>query len=113
MAVGGCGSSHPQRIAETTARARRRRPARYRDGDLVIGEFLDSSQELLVRTPGHGIMIEVPTQEREHWYHGADNLCDFLQRYASHLGQKSWARRRPDAGTWHGRVGRSGVASVG
>jgi hypothetical protein len=96
----GLRLASPDRIAEATRRARERRPGQFRDGDLVIGEFLDASHELLVRSAGGGILIERPAHDRDDWRYGADTVSDFLQRYAAYLGQKHWARDRPDAGTW-------------
>lgn len=71
-------------------------PERYRDGDVVLGEFL-GDQELLVVAPLESgerrILIALPLDPREGWYGVAPSLVEFLERFLSARGDKFWERK--------------------
>jgi hypothetical protein len=96
----GLRLASPERSAELTTYAGEQRPQDHRDGDAVVGEFLDGSHELLIRSSSHGFVISRPNDTREHSAWVADSLTDFLQRYGGHWGQKSWEYGTGLSGTW-------------
>ncbi len=71
------------------------RPAECRPGDLVIGEFLGDSDQLIIRCdrtlPDYGsVLVALPLDTRDVWDVAAASLETFLAAYASTHGEKFW-----------------------
>lgn len=85
----------PAAAADRTRRERVSRPGEFRDGDLVVGEFLGDS-DVLVRAPAEhatrGLLVALPLDGREDWYPVGPDLGAFLGRYLAHAGDKFWER---------------------
>jgi hypothetical protein len=83
----------PTASAERTAEQRALRPADYRPGDVVAGEFL-GDLELLVVAPSEAgdrrIVVALPLDDRQQWYPAAPDLARFLERYREGHGTKFW-----------------------
>jgi hypothetical protein len=67
----------------------------FRQGDLLIGEFLGDSDLLLLRCdPSESdfgcVIIVTPLDEREDWYCPATSISDFLKEYFDSGGEKFW-----------------------
>ncbi len=82
----------PAASAGRTAKERGTRPADFKPGDIVIGEFL-GDQELLVLTRGGRVLVALPLDGRSDWYVAADDLGQFLDAYWRHGGDKFWEPR--------------------
>ena len=83
----------PRESAERTMSEREARAGDFRDGDIVIAEFL-GDQELLIRSapeePESGVLVALPLDPRADWYPVAQDLADFFDRYLESGGQKYW-----------------------
>jgi len=87
---------------EATAETQRFQEARRRDtrqGDLVVGRFLGDADRLVIRCDsthpdfGH-VLVALPLDRREDWYHVATRFDDFLARLAETDGDKYWEIER-------------------
>jgi hypothetical protein len=67
--------------------------SRFADDDLVIGEFLNS-QELVIIAPSETgrrrIMIALAVVDRESWFGAGTDLADFLEAYFCAGGESYW-----------------------
>jgi len=82
-----------------TANFMTERPAECRSGDLVIGEFLGDSDQLIIRCdrtlPDYGsVLVALPLDARDVWDVAAASLETFLTTYASTHGEKFWRGAR-------------------
>lgn len=71
------------------------RPSEYREGDLIIGEFLGDEELVVLRSDSTSqdygkVLISLPIYPRRDWYVAADSIVEFLKRYVITHGQKYW-----------------------
>ncbi len=67
----------------------------YRDGDLVIGEFLGDADKLLVRCDPRcedfgAVLVVIPVDRREDWPQLWPSLEAFIAAFVDHNGEKYW-----------------------
>jgi hypothetical protein len=88
----------PTASAVRTAREQSQRARDVRMDDIVIGEFL-GDQDLLVLAPSEAgtrrVLIARPLDDRTEWSGVASALCQFLDCYFDHSGEKFW-----ESSTW-------------
>lgn len=71
------------------------RPRDFRNGDLILGEFLGDSDLLVLRcdpnSPDFGaVTISTPMDRREEWHNAANSLHEFLSLFIAASGDKYW-----------------------
>jgi len=83
----------PQASRARTEAERLARQTDFRDGDVVVGEFL-GDQELLVVAPSESgvrrVLIALPLDPRDDWFGAAPDLARFLEAYFDAGGNKYW-----------------------
>jgi hypothetical protein len=88
----------PQASALRTKVEKAARPTVFREGDVIIGEFL-GDQELLVIAPsevgGRRILVALPLDDRCDWFGAASDLGEFLDDYFEAQGNKFWEHGVP------------------
>lgn len=85
----------PGRSVAATIDFRSKRTKDFIDGDCVVGVFLGDSDLLLVRCDplqkDYGsVLVALPIDQRQEWYHVATSLSDFLAGYIAARGGKFW-----------------------
>ena len=85
----------PGRSVAATIDFRSKRTKDFLDGDCVVGVFLGDSDLLLVRCDplqkDYGsVLVALPIDQRQEWYHVATSLSDFLAGYIAARGGKFW-----------------------
>lgn len=85
---------NPMASAKRTAEEKAERPSEFREGDLVIGEFIGDLELLLIApSEPHRIIVVDPLDSRAEWYRVAADLGEFLEAYYRAGGDKYWERR--------------------
>ena len=85
-------------LAEANAQTdafRMQRSGDFRDGDLVVGQFLGDSDVLIVRcdptaSDFGNVVVALPLDGRVDWDRVGISLADFLHQYAEAEGAKFW-----------------------
>jgi hypothetical protein len=85
----------PSDVMKKTARERRERPEDVYESDLVIGEFIGDSDQLMIDTSRscegfYPVLVKLPIDGREEWPIVAESFGEFLRKYTSKQGQKYW-----------------------
>ena len=85
----------PGKSVAATIDFRSKRTKDFLDGDCVVGVFLGDSDLLLVRCDplqkDYGnVLVALPIDHRQEWYHVATSLSDFLAGYIAARGGKFW-----------------------
>lgn len=85
----------PQEAREETCKHAQRRPKTVQVGDLVVGRFLGDSDLLIVRCDDKAndfgeVLIALPLDPRQEWYHAAESFERFLEKYLDARGDKYW-----------------------
>ncbi|MGH2681836.1 MAG: hypothetical protein ACRDIX_01225 [Actinomycetota bacterium] len=79
----------PTASAARSARERDARRADFREGDVIIGEFL-GDQDLVVIDDSGRVLVALPLDGRADWPRPAVSLAEFLSDYVSANGAKYW-----------------------
>jgi len=85
----------PLEVVQTSEQERQERPDDMCESDLVIGEFIGDSDQLLIDTSRsekgeYPVLVKLPIDAREEWSVVAGSFAEFLSRYVSAQGQKYW-----------------------
>lgn len=84
----------PEDALKKTEAALKERPHDFLDSDLVIGQFLGDSDLLVIsreKGPSFGhVLIALPIDPRNDWYHLAVDFPTFLEQYVASKGDKFW-----------------------
>jgi hypothetical protein len=88
----------PAKAQTETKKRCAQRPHAFDGGDLVVGRFLGDCDLLLVRcdetAPDYGnVLIALPLDPREDWYHVGETFGEFLEAYVSARGDKFWEHK--------------------
>ena len=87
----------PSLAAERSRQLQDERPREYREGDLVVGEFLGDSDLLLVRCDRKAedfgsVLVVLPLDPRHDWFQVSSDFESFLVDYERAQGAKFWER---------------------
>lgn len=85
----------PDQVVVEHKRHLMERPEQFRQGDLIIGEFLGDSDLLLIRCnpidPDFGyVIVALPLYQREEWDVPSPSLTMFLRAFLDSRGGKFW-----------------------
>lgn len=85
----------PNQIISEQKKRIAQRKADFRQGDLLIGEFLGDADLLILRcdetSPDFGnVIIALPIDSREEWDIAASSLENFLNKFLAAKGEKFW-----------------------
>jgi len=85
----------PGRSVAATIDFRSKRTKDFLDGDCVVGVFLGDCDFILVRCDPlqkeyGSVLVALPIDQRQEWYHVATSLSDFLAGYIAARGGKFW-----------------------
>jgi hypothetical protein len=91
----GLEIASPEKVVEIHKMRKSVREWDYREGDLIIGEFIGDADTLVIRcnkteNDFGSVLIGLEIDNREDWLVVAHSLSEFLKKYVDANGNKFW-----------------------